>query len=202
MDTTDSGAVARHLAETVAEAAEGGVIIVISGLPAAGKSTLSERLRELCSRDGRGVVVLDKDHVAHPYEGIAMAALTGDEFVRDGQIYRRMVLPHIESILTSVVQMMYDAGTVVIVDHPAIDAAQTAVDTGRHLTDVHSEHFDRPVTATVWMDVDADTQRDRMIRRGFARDDFKLADFDGYRAPLGPVADFPAELCDVRLNTT
>lgn len=198
----DFDSAARRIADTVADHDGHGVIIVVAGLPAAGKSTMVDRVRTLCRKSGPTPVILDKDQVAHPYEGLAMNALTGDEAIRDGAVYRRMVLPHTEAILSSAVRMMYDAGLPVLVDRPSTAAARFAVNTGRHLGRVLEEAFDRPVALTVWMDADAEVQRERMIKRALIRDDFKLADFEAYRKSLGPLADFPAELCDIRLSAS
>lgn len=190
----------RIITESVTELGEKNPIVVIAGLPAAGKSTLANSVRDSLAKKGMLSAVLDKDEVAAPFEGMAMHSLVGDEFVRDGSVYRTMVLPETDAIMTALVRMTRDAGLAVLVDRPYIEEANQAVASGDHLSVILSEKFDRPVAMTVWVDVDANTQHQRMVDRGLMRDQPKLADFSSYRDDLGAATSFPPDLCDVYLR--
>lgn len=200
MSTLSIKEATKIITESVIESGEKNPIIVIAGLPAAGKSTLVNSVRESLAKKGILSAALDKDEVAAPFEGMAMHSLVGDEFVRDGLVYQTMVLPETDAIMTALVKMTGDAGLAVLVDRPHIGEANQAVVSGEHLSVILTEKFDRPVSMTVWVDVDANTQYQRMIDRGLMRDQTKLADFSSYRDDLGAATSFPPDLCDVYLR--
>lgn len=161
-------------------------VVVHCGLPAAGKSTAAR----LAAAGRRGAVLLDKDEV-NPYESVlaAMAGKAGP-FDRDSRRYQELVYPVTMSILGELVCGALRAGAeLVIVDAPLLRETTTAAESGVALAQRLRllwglEDSDGHSFRTIWHDVDGDTQRERMRRRGLARDELKLADWEGYRRGL------------------
>lgn len=166
-----------------------GGVVACAGLPAAGKTTLAQKI--IAARPE--IVVIDKDTVAHniatgatgtTLEQVCMGRLTGNPDDRDSQVYRTRVLPYTMRLVAAYTAMVSSAGLPVLLDLPFIAQANTALADGSTLAEaITAEVVD--VDAALWLTVPAEDQMYRMLSRGARRDDGKLADFRAYRATLG-----------------
>ncbi|MGW4244054.1 AAA family ATPase [Nocardia sp. NPDC004722] len=154
-------------------------VVVVSGFPAVGKSSVS---RWLASQFD--AVVLDKDSFAPALEQAVMSELTGNPHDRDSATYRRIVGPHIYDAL---VQNALTIGRrhLVIVDAPFIDYVRSAAREEMSLaTYIKTKANSATETRTMWIHAAADEIRKRMIRRGAERDQPKIVDWPTYRSEV------------------
>ncbi|MFJ9365431.1 AAA family ATPase [Nocardia sp. NPDC101769] len=154
-------------------------VVVVSGFPAAGKSSVS---RWLASQSG--ALVLDKDSFASDLEQAVMSELTGNPHDRGSAIYRRVVGPHVYQALVKNA-LMIGQHHLVVVDAPFIEYVRTAAREGVSLgTYIKTKANSATETRTVWIHAAADEIQKRMIRRGAERDQPKLMDWPTYRAEV------------------
>ncbi len=160
---------------------DGAGVLVVSGFPASGKTTAARFAAAVA-----GATVLDKDSYAPGLEDAVMAALTGDRFDRDSDVYHSVVAPHLYAGLVRV-GVTVGARHPVVLDAPFLALIRQAADAGislrEQLLTVAEVTEPVPVT-TVWLDAPTEEIRARMTARGAERDTGKLADWDTYQAAV------------------
>ena len=150
------------------------VAVVVSGVPAAGKTTFAHALAEEL-----GVaVVVDKDDVAGPLVSAAFAAAGRAEDL-DGPWYKRHLSPaaYEATILTAIAVL--DGGAVPVLVAPWQSAVDDPGWHGRLRARLRADRLE-----VVWCKADAATLRHRMQLRAAARDAAKLAAWDTWVADL------------------
>ncbi len=152
---------------------------MVCGFPASGKTTAARFAAAVA-----GAPVLDKDSFAPGLEEAVMAALTGDRFDRDSDVYHAVLAPHLYAGLVRV-GVTVGARHPVVLDAPFLALIRQAADAGislrEQLSTVAEINEPVPIT-TVWLDAPAEQIRARMTARGAERDTGKLTDWDIYQA--------------------
>ncbi|AYF78006.1 hypothetical protein D7D52_34020 [Nocardia yunnanensis] len=154
-------------------------VVVVSGFPAVGKSSISSWLASQS-----GALVLDKDAFMPALEQAVMSELTGNPHDRDSAIYRRVVGPHVYAALVKNA-MLIGRHHLVVVDAPFIDYVRTAAREGVSLaTYIRAKANSATDIRTVWIHAAADEIQKRMTRRGAERDRPKLVGWSNYRTQV------------------
>lgn len=154
-------------------------VVVVCGFPASGKSTSARYLAKVLR-----AIVFDKDSFAPALEESVMTELTGNSHDRDSPVYKRVVGPFVYDALVKNA-LMVGRHHPVVIDAPFIDYVRTASNKGVTLSGYIGSKSDQQVDIrTVWLTTAPETIRERMIKRGAARDLPKLDDWAAYRSEV------------------
>ena len=165
-------------------------LIVIGGHAGTGKTTLAKQVvPALHRRTGESFCLLDKDTVYGAYSAHVMAALTGNPNDRDSPTFLETLRgPEYDGLLDTARENLALGVNVVacgpfsreIREHKMHDAVQLRMPAQ---TRIH----------VIWVHLDEDVAHGRIVARGDARDEYKLAHWDQYRLRrfMPMPADYP-----------
>jgi predicted kinase len=152
----------------------------MAGGAATGKSGLARAL----VRRVPNAILLDKDRLLGAWVDLVLRA-SGEEVDRDGRYYWQDVRPQEYATLEAVAYDHLALGKVVVVDAPLRPELNDPTWVAR----VRTECAARAARLlAIWVIVSPDTARRRMLARGEARDDWKLAHWEEFlrRQPYEP----------------
>ena len=155
-------------------------LVLIAGGAATGKSGLARAL----VRRVPNAILLDKDRLLGAWVDLVLRA-SGEEVDRDGRYYWQDVRPQEYATLEAVAYDHLALGKVVVVDAPLRPELNDPAWVAR----VRTECAARAARLlAIWVIVSPDTARRRMLARGEARDDWKLAHWEEFlrRQPYEP----------------
>ncbi|NUT37754.1 MAG: ATP-binding protein [Hamadaea sp.] len=165
---------------------------IVAGPPGAGKSTVADLL---LARLDPVPALLDKDTLYSGFVEATLAAHGRPLGEREGPWYDEHIKIHEYAGLTAVAREIRERGCPVLLSGPFSGPLH---DPGRWADWV--KELGGPRVRLIWVQVDPQTLRDRIVARGLARDGAKLADFAGYVARIRPdrVPSVPHERVDNR----
>jgi len=154
-------------------------LIYFCGHAGTGKTTLARRaVARLHAATGESFCLLDKDTLYGTFSARVMGLLTGDPNDRDSPTY----LDHLRD-------QEYAGLVDVASENLALDVNVLVVGPFSREVRAHTLHSGHayPVpagtrTRVVWVDLDEDVARQRIIARADRRDDWKLAHWEAYRS--------------------
>lgn len=151
-------------------------VVLIGGYAGSGKTELARILTRLT-----GWPILDKDSTTRPVVEAALAQLGLSPHDRESEIYLSVIRPaEYEGLRTTTAENV-ECGNSAIVSAPFIRELGDAAWCRRITADVDA--MDAQLR-TVWVRCDPDSMRTYLIRRGAARDAFKLAHWPDYVSGL------------------
>ncbi|SAK64021.1 ATPase [Caballeronia temeraria] len=156
-------------------------LIFFCGHAGTGKTTLAKRLfAPLMQASGKPFCLLDKDTLYGAYSAAAIGALTGDPHDRDSPLfiehfrdpeYRCLIDTAAENLALGVSAVIVAPLTREVRNARLFDRAWLGID-----GDVDIR--------VVWVHVDEDVARERIVARGDPNDAYKLAHWEEYRERL------------------
>ncbi len=168
-------------------------LVFFTGHAGTGKTTLARRAVPLMhARTGESFCVLDKDTVYGAYSAKVMGLLTGDPDDRDSPTYLEHLRDQEYRGLLEIAAENLSLGVNVLLVGPFSREVKS-----KRVFDAHA--LGVPVDtriSVIWVALDENTAKARIVARGDARDRYKLEHWDDYRkrrfapAPSG----FPALL--------
>ncbi len=157
-------------------------LVLIAGGAATGKSRLARAL----VRRVPNSILLDKDRLLGSWVDLVLRA-SGETVDRDSRTYWQEVRPQEYATLEAVAYDHLALGKVVVIDAPL----RPELNDPAWVERVRKECEARGASLmAVWVIVSPDTARRRMLARGEARDDWKLAHWEEFlrRQPYDPPA--------------
>jgi len=157
-------------------------LVLMAGGAATGKSGLARAL----VRRVPNAILLDKDRLLGAWVDLVLRA-SGEEVDRDSRYYWQDVRPQEYATLEAVAYDHLALGKVVVIDAPL----RPELNDPAWMARVRKECAARAARLmAVWVIVSPDTARRRMLARGEARDDWKLAHWEEFlrRQPYDPPA--------------
>ncbi|WP_096031600.1 AAA family ATPase [Caballeronia hypogeia] len=156
-------------------------LIFFCGHAGTGKTTLARRLfAPLMRATGEPFCLLDKDTLYGAYSAAAIGALTGDPHDRDSPLFiEHFRDPEYRSLINTAAENL-ELGVSVVIVAPLTREVRS------------SRLFDRAWLGicddveirVVWVHVNEDVARERIVARGDPNDAYKLAHWDEYRTRL------------------
>lgn len=169
---------------------------MVAGAPGAGKSYVAERLIPLLDP---APALIDKDTLFNPLIDSVLREAGRPLGERESPWFDRVVKPHTYRAMLDVVREVRQGGCDVIVTAPFTEVLYEP-----GAWEQLCAHIGEGQASLLWVRSDAETLRDRLTKRGLARDGDKLTDFDSYAIRMH-VADRPVAPhmeIDNRYNTT
>ncbi|SAK87667.1 ATPase [Caballeronia catudaia] len=156
-------------------------LIFFCGHAGTGKTTLAKRLfGRLMQAAGAPFCLLDKDTLYGAYSAAAIGALTGDPHDRDSPLFMEHFRDPEYRCLVDTAAENLALGVSVVVVAPLTREVRSSRLFDRAWLGV-GEDVDIRV---VWVHVDEDVARERIVARGDPNDAYKLAHWDEYRQRL------------------
>jgi predicted kinase len=156
-------------------------LIFFCGHAGTGKTTLAKRLfAPLMQRTGEPFCLLDKDTLYGAYSAAAIGALTGDPHDRDSPLFIEHFRDPEYRCLVDTAAENLALGVSVAVVAPLTREVRNARLFDRAWLGI----ADDVAIRVVWVHVDEDVARERIVARGDPNDAYKLAHWDEYRKRL------------------
>jgi predicted kinase len=154
-------------------------LIFFCGHAGTGKTTLARRLvPRLMRATGEPFCMLDKDTLYGAYSAAAMGALTGDPNDRDSPLFLQHLRdPEYRSLIDTARENL-ELGVSAAVVAPL----SREVRDGRIFERAWLGIGDEVTLRVVWVHVDEDVARERIVARGNPNDAYKLAHWDEYKS--------------------
>lgn len=153
-------------------------LILFTGHAGTGKTTLSKLAVPMLHRQtGQSFFLLDKDTVFGAYSANVMRLLTGDGDDRDSQTFLDNLREPEYNGLLDIARENLELGVNVVVCAPFSREVKS-----RRLFDLSALNMPAQTSlSVVWVTIDEEVARQRIIMRGHRRDAYKLAHWDMYR---------------------
>jgi predicted kinase len=153
-------------------------LIFFCGHAGTGKTTLAKRLvPRLMRATGEPFCMLDKDTLYGAYSAAAMGALTGDPNDRDSPLFLQHLRdPEYRSLIDTARENL-ELGVSAAVVAPL----SREVRDGRIFERAWLGIGDEVTLRVVWVHVDENVARERIVARGDPNDAYKLAHWDEYK---------------------
>jgi predicted kinase len=158
--------------------ATGGTVWVVAGPPGSGKTTVAELLAARLSPPG---ALLDKDTVYGGFVTAILQAAGRPIGEREGPWYDDHIKTHEYAGLSTVAREIRSSGCPVVLVAPYTDAIHNQDRWGDLVASLGGE----PVRL-VWIDVDVDTLKGRLLGRASERDGEKLTAFEAFARRMRP----------------
>jgi predicted kinase len=156
-------------------------LIFFCGHAGTGKTTLAKRLfAPLMQTTGEPFCLLDKDTLYGAYSAAAIGALTGDPHDRDSPLFIEHFRDPEYRCLVDTAAENLALGVSVAVVAPLTREVRNARLFDRAWLGI----ADDVAIRVVWVHVDEDVARERIVARGDPNDAYKLAHWDEYRKRL------------------
>lgn len=168
------------------------LLVIIGGYPGSGKTEVSKLLAHRLEWP-----LLDKDTLTRPLSEALLEKLGETEGDRESDAYLNEVRPLEYISLLNVAYEIVDCGAPVVATAPFIEQVKD----GAWLRRVETECRIRGATLlAIWVSSDLASMRRRLLKRGAARDQAKLADWDRYTKSIEYGRDpvFRGEIVDNR----
>ncbi|SAL79315.1 ATPase [Caballeronia peredens] len=156
-------------------------LLFFCGHAGTGKTTLAKRLfAPLMHATGEPFCLLDKDTLYGAYSAAAIGALTGDPHDRDSPMFiEHFRDPEYRSLVDTAAENL-SLGVSVTVVAPLTREVRS----GRLFDRAWLGIGDDVIIRVVWVHVDENVARERIVARGDANDAYKLAHWEEYRQRL------------------
>ncbi|WP_250529026.1 ATP-binding protein [Caballeronia sp. ATUFL_F1_KS4A] len=156
-------------------------LIFFCGHAGTGKTTLAKQLfAPLMHATGEPFCLLDKDTLYGAYSAAAIGALTGDPHDRDSPLFiEHFRDPEYRCLIDTAAENLALGVSVVIVA-----PLTREVRNGRLFDRAWLGIDDDVAISVVWVHVDEDVARERIVARGDPKDAYKLAHWEEYRKRL------------------
>ncbi|RCS56474.1 AAA family ATPase [Parvibium lacunae] len=165
-------------------------LIFFCGHAGTGKTTIARRMtRDLIAQLGQSFCFLDKDTLYGNYSSAVMGALTGNPNDRDSPTYLNTLRdPEYQALLDTARENLQLGIHVIVVGPLSREIKQ------QQLFDPTWLRLPAGCNSTVvWVEIDEETAKQRIIARADKRDEYKLAHWEDYRQRrFSPArADYP-----------
>jgi predicted kinase len=148
-------------------------LILIAGVPGSGKTTIGKGLSKAKA------MFIDKDTISSLFTESLLIALKQDKDDRESEVYSSKVRCLEYNTMMRLALENISLGHDVVCSAPFI--AQFNDDEWIRNLELEVKAFGAKLVK-VWVQIDENTARERIIERGASRDNGKLSDWDGYIA--------------------
>lgn len=177
-------------------------LIIVTGCAGSGKTTTGKELaRQL------GYAYIDKDTVTREFTDFVLIQKGSSEGDRESEFYKTELLPIEYRITFKLCRELLECGSSVVLTIPFIGQIR---DISKWLALKEESRIDDDVEVKfVWIKHDIDTEKKNILKRGAARDQYKIEHWDEYAASvegIEPSPDYNAYMydndCEANLSDT